>query len=435
MIKKISSLIIFGFLFLLDCTQEESDIPLAVTAISPSNGKKNVTVEIIGTGFSSEASLNAVTFNGKTAVITSATSTKLVVQVPSKAGTGEVVVSTQNETVTGPVFEYQTTVTVTTYAGSDLGYEDGTGGSAKFKSPQGLSIDNAGNLYVADREDNRIRKISPNAEVSTVAGSGIAGHLDGNASQAQFYVPSDVAVDNNGNIYVADKIYNFIRKITPGGIVSTFAGSGLNGYKDGQGTMADLNNPTSIIIDLAGNLFVMDEQNNAIRKVTTGGLVTTFSGHNYVGDPRFMDGSAEEARFNIPTGIAIDKSGNIFVADRENNRIRRVATDGSVSTIAGDGNFGNLDGASASAKFASPFGVAADGNGNIYVADERNHSIRIISPIGIVTTLAGVGVAGDVDGDGSIAKFNYPRDIVIDKSGNLFVTDSFNHKIKKIILE
>jgi sugar lactone lactonase YvrE len=351
------------------------------------------------------------------------------------AGTGEVIVSTESESVTGSVFEYEATVIVSTFAGGESGYADGVGTNAKFKVPQGLTLDDDGNLYVADRADHRIRKITASAEVTTVAGSGVAGHWDGYKTAAEFAVPTDVAIDNNGNVFVTDKVYNFIRKITPTGMVSTFAGSGFNSWVEGQGTDAGLNNPSSITIDPAGNLYVMEEQNSAIRRITPNGQVTTFSGrpHNYT--PSFMDGTASVARFNLASGIAIDKDGILFVADRENHRIRKVTPDGSVTTVAGTGEFGNVDGPATSAAFALPSGVAVDGSGNIYVADEANNSIRLISPDGYVSTLAGTAANGDVDGDGDVAQFSSPRDLVVDKSGNIFVADGLNNKIRKIVID
>lgn len=429
------------FLFLsfviafLRCTDEPSKAPLTISSISPSEGTKNTTVEITGTGFSSQASQNAVTFNGKAAVVTSSTETKLIVQVPSKAGTGIVSVSVDSQDVTGPSFEYHPFITVITFAGGASGYADGVGTNAKFTGPAGLTIDDTGNLYVADRSNHRIRKITPNAEVSTIAGTGVCGYQNGDKTQAQFCVPTCAVLDKSGNIFVTDKSFNWIRKITPSGNVSVFAGSGFNGWKDGQGTKADFNNPDGITIDAAGNLYVMDSQNSAVRKVAPDGIVTTFSGrpHNY--NPAFMDGDASTARFNLASGIEIDKDGNLFVADRENNRIRKITVAGNVSTIVGTGKFGNVDGPVDAAEFALPAGIGLDGNGNIYVADERNHSIRMISADGHVSTLAGTGAPGDVDGEKSVAQFYYPLDVVVDKSGNLFVSDYFNHKIKKIVIE
>ncbi len=429
------SLLLGVLLVTLRCTDEPAKPPLAIVSISPSAGTKNTIVDITGTGFSSQASQNTVTFNGKTALVTSSTDTKLSVQVPSKAGTGVIIVSVGSQEVTGPLFEYHPFVTVSTFAGGASGYADGVGTNAKFMGPQGLTIDDAGNLYVADRSDHRIRKITSNAEVSTIAGTGVCGSENGDKSQAQFCVPTGSVMDKSGNVYVADKLFNWIRKITPSGIVSVFAGSGFNGWKDGQGTNADFNNPAGITIDPSGNLYVMDSQNSAVRKITPDGIVTTVCGqpHNY--NPSFMDGVASVARFNLATGIEIDKDGNLFVADRENNRIRKITPDGTVTTFSGTGIFGNVDGPSSTAEFALPAGIGLDSNGTIYVADERNHSIRAISLDGTVSTLAGTGEPGDVDGDKSVAQFYYPLDVVVDKSGNIFVSDYFNHKIKKIVIE
>lgn len=415
-------------------TDGEVPAPLAVVSISPSTGKKNTAVEILGTGFDTNGSNNSVTFNGKSATVISATNTKLTVQVPPGAGTGAVIVSTRGQTFTGPDFSYLLTFTVSDFAGSSYGYADGTGASAKFKGPMGMAVDAQDNLYVADRDGNRIRKVTLTGTVSTIAGTGVAGLFNGNAMNAQFSSPSDVALDESGNIYVADYTYNSIRKISTSGLVTTLAGSAFNGWKDGNGTAADFNNPVSIEFSSSKGLYVLDQQNNAIRRVTLDGNVTTFSGRPHDYTPAFMDGNATTARFNQPSSIALDGAGNIYVADRINMRIRKVDTDGNVVTLSGDGNFGFVNGAITSAQFYFPAGVAVNVNGTIYIADERNHAIRMIEN-GVVTTIAGTGVAGDVSGPGESAQFNHPACVLVNKAGHLIISDRLNNKIKKIEID
>ena len=293
-----------------DNSEDSSEPIIKIASISPTSGKANTTVEITGTGFEPSTSGNTVTFNGKSAVIASATNTSLIVQVPSKAGTGQVTVSARKQTVAGPEFKYIPAATVSTLAGSTSGYLDDTGTAAKFKWIGNLYMDGSGNIYVPDRSDQRIRKVTPTGEVTTVAGSGVGGHWDGPATEAEFSSPSGIVIDKAGNLFVTDLTYNFIRKITPNGMVSTFAGSGFNSWVDGVGAQAGFNNPIDIEIDANDNLYIVDQQNNAIRKVTPEAVVTTFSGQPHkTGDPEFMDGGSTVARFSLPSSIERDPSG------------------------------------------------------------------------------------------------------------------------------
>jgi len=269
---------------------------------------------------------------------------------------------------------------VSTLAGSgSSGFADGTGTSAKFIRPSGVAVDSAGNVYVADTENHRIRKISPSGEVSTLAGSGgfgsSGGSADGTGTAAQFDRPHGVAVDSAGNVYVADRYNHRIRKITPSGVVSTLAGSGVGGFADGTGTAAKFNYPTGVAVDSAGNLYVADQYFQRIRKITASGVVSTLAG-SWSG---YADGTGTAAQFNYPAGVAVDSAGNVYVADTENHRIRKITPSGVVSTLAGSGSSGFADGTGTTAKFIRPFGVAVDSAGNVYVADTWNHRIRKIT--------------------------------------------------------
>jgi len=262
--------------------------------------------------------------------------------------------------------------------------------------------------------------------VSTLAGDGTPSLADGPAANAQFHFPFDVAADFNGNIYVADVQNHCIRKIA-GGLVSVFAGGDL-GIADGEGSAAKFRYPMSITVDAAGNLYTSDVTDPRIRKIDPGAKVTTYAGSEEEG---FADGAADIARFGDESALASDAEGNIYVADPQNNRIRKISTSRTVITIAGNETSGFEDGQAGKARFNFPDGIAVDGQGNIFVADGLNSCIRKIDPQGRVSTLAGTNKQGVEDGTGSSARFEYPTDMVIDREGNLFVLDL--DRIRKIM--
>ena len=316
---------------------------------------------------------------------------------------------------------------VSTLAGGTQGFRDGSGTSAQFNKPTGVAVDASGNVYVADSSNHRIRKISPEGLVSTFAG-GTQGFRDGSGTSAQFDKPTGVAVDASGNMYVADLVNDRIRKITPEGLVSTLAGS-TEGFRDGVGTSAQFNGPTGVGVDASDNVYVADYGNNRIRKITDEGLVSTFAGST----EGFRNGVGTSAQFNGPTGVGVDASGNVYVADSDNNLIRKITPEGLVNTLAGS-IWGFRDGSGTSAEFNYPTGVAVDAAGNLYVADESNHRIRKITPEGLVSTLAG-STKGSRDGSGTSAQFNFPYGVGVDASGNLYVADYGNDRIRKITPE
>lgn len=330
--------------------------------------------------------------------------------------------------------------TFTAIAGGSPGLLDGLNSNAQFLSPAGVAVDGAGNVYIADQDNNAIRKITPlgaNWVVTTIAG-GTQGSLDGTNAGAQFFGPSGIALDSSGTLYVTDQYNSTLRQITPVGanwVVSTIAGSaGLSGHADGTNSSARFSSPAGLSVDGSGNIFLADELNNAIRKITPSGanwLVTTIAG----GSGGDSDGTNSSAQFSGPSGVAVDFSGRLFVSDQFNNTIRLITPAGTnwvVSTIAGAPDSGRSDGNGANARFNAPAGVAVDTDGNIYVADLFNDAIRKIRLVGTnwtVTTLAG-GSAGAADGTGTNAQFNLPSGVAADAFGDVFVADSQNNTVR-----
>jgi sugar lactone lactonase YvrE len=307
-------------------------------------------------------------------------------------------------------------LSVFTLAGSgNADFADGQGANASFNDPKGIAVDGNGNVYVGDYVNQRIRKVTPSGLVSTLAGSGSRAFSDGQGESAGFNFPTGVAVDGAGNVYVADEWNHSIRKITPSGLVSTIAGTGAQGYTDGQGTSAQFRYPTGVAVDGAGYVYVSDSSNGVIRKITPSGLVSTLAGG-----------------FNYPRGIAVDGAGYVYVADEANSRICKITPSGQVSVLAGSGNIAYSDGQGTSASFYYPSGVAVDRAGNVFVVDGGNQRIRKITASGLVSTLAGNGDQAFADGPGPSASFHSPYGVAVDGAGSLYVTDTANNRIRKI---
>lgn len=328
---------------------------------------------------------------------------------------------------------------VTTLAGqtNTVGGADGTGSAARFNFPNSLALDQAGNIIVADENNCTIRRVTPAGVVTTIAGSaGAQGRVNGTGSAARFNQPTGVAVDGSGNIYVVDYVNQLIRKIAPDGNVTTVAGTGgSTGSYDGTGYSMSpvfLRGPTSAAVDGAGNVYIADTLNHSIRKITPAGVTTLLAGDG--SSAGNSNGTGTAARFNAPVGVAVDAAGNVYVADAANHLIRKITPAGEVTTAGGQaGQPGYVDGAKDTAKFDFPSGVVVDGGNNVYVVDYANHVIRRIAPDGTVSTLAGAaGQAGAADGVGGSARFRYPRDIALDGSGNLYVADTGNSSIRRI---
>ena len=319
-------------------------------------------------------------------------------------------------------------------AGSS-GSTDGTGSAARFNQPHGVSVDTAGNVFVADRNNHTIRKVTSAGVVTTLAGSaGISGATDATGSAARFSYPYGVSVDTAGNVFVAEYNAHTIRKVTSAGVVTTLAGSaGLSGSTDATGSAARFRNPIGVSVDTAGNVFVADYGNHTIRKVTSAGVVTTLAGSaGLIGS---TDATGSAARFYSPIGVSVDTAGNVFVADTINQTIRKVTSAGVVTTLAGTaGSPGSTDATGSAARFYYPYGVSVDTAGNVFVADTNNHTIRKVTSAGVVTTEAGLAnTSGSNNGLGSAARFYSPIGVSVDTAGNVFVADYGNHTIRNTV--
>jgi uncharacterized protein (TIGR03437 family) len=396
-----------------------------------------------------------------------------------------------------------TSGTLTVVAGNSRAGFAGDGGpavTAELNSPQGIAIDPAGNVYIADTNNNRVRIVTTNGIINTFAGNGLVGSPlafgdGGLASQANLHLPGGVALDSKGNVYIADTGDNLIRMVNTSGIISTIAGDSLPGYSgDGAAaTNAEVHAPEDVQVDGSGNVYIADTANAYIREITakdghinfiagngtvgyggdgglatSAGLIEPFSisvdskGNVFIAEPesgRIREltisnnnmitavgtgvlgftgdgGSALKAEIHLAQGVAVDTSGNIYIADTFNNRIRMVSSSGTISTIAGSGavSYSGDGGAATSAQLFVPQATAVDSNGNLYIADTANNVIRQVNSKGVITTIAGTGAAGST-GDGgaaTAATFNSPQGIAVDSSGNIYVSDTANARVRKI---
>src|SRR5438874_431557 len=312
-----------------------------------------------------------------------------------------------------------------TFAGNAYG-GNGTGSQAIFDYPYATAVDGAGNVYVADTYNYTVRKITPAGVVTTLAGlAGEDGSADGTGSYARFSYLFGIAVDGAGNVYVTD-FSNTIRKITPAGVVTTLAGTpGVHGSADGTGSAAQFWQPWGIAVDSAGIAYVADQANSTIRKITPAGVVTTIAGA--AGMFGSADGSGSAARFNAPDGIAVDSSGNLYVADTLNSTIRKITSTGVVTTLAGtSGGIGSADGTGSAARFYYPYALAVDGAAK-FGAESCSNTVGKVASTGEVTTFAGTaGALGNVNGTGSAARFNSPYGVAATSTGIIYGADSGN---------
>jgi trimeric autotransporter adhesin len=331
---------------------------------------------------------------------------------------------------------------INTIAGNGMAGFSGDGGLAltsKLNYPAGITLDGAGNIYIADAYNHCIRKMTSAGAISTVAGTETAGFSGdgGKATSAQLYLPTGIIVDSTGDLLIADYVNRRVRKVKTDGVISTVAGIGTQGFggDGGQANLAQLYLPTSVALDTTGNLFIADSSNSRIRKVTPGGMISTVAGdgnQGFGGD----GGQASSAKLHSPVGVAVDKTGNLFIADFVNQRVRKVATDGVISTVAGNGTqgFSGDGGPATSAQLNHPWGVTVDSAGSLFIADLINHRVRKVNSDGTIRTIAGIGMPG-FSGDGgkaTSAQLEYPVAVAVDGAGNLFIADSGNHRVRKV---
>ncbi|HEV2202321.1 MAG TPA: BACON domain-containing carbohydrate-binding protein [Bryobacteraceae bacterium] len=333
---------------------------------------------------------------------------------------------------------------LTVVAGNGTRGYSGDGGpaiGAQLSGPLGVAVDSGGNLYIADSGNNVVRKLS-NGNITTIAGSGVQGYGGDNglATAALLNSPSAVAVDGSGTVYIADWQNNRIRKVSSGQIV-LFAGNGLAGFKGDNGSAqnAELNAPFSVAVDRAGNVYIADTSNQRIRKVVSGGI-STVAGDGLIGSSG-DNGDAAVATMNFPAGIALDAAGNIYIADRGNARVRLVTVSTHImTTVAGTGvaGFGGDGSQASAAQLANPFGVAVDSTGNVYIADRglylTNGRLRKVAPGGVITTVAGTGGTGP-GGDGgpaASAQLNAPKGLALDATGNVYIADTNDNRVREV---
>lgn len=325
---------------------------------------------------------------------------------------------------------------IRTLAGNNApGATNGYGSNARFDHPLGAAADAAGNVYVADTENGTIRKITPQGYASLLAG--LAGHFgsgNGLGTNARFYAPQGIAADAAGNVIVADTANATIRKVTPAGGVTTLAGAAgsFNRY-DGSSSNARFYQPEGLALDAAANTYVADSWNHTIRRITPAGMVTTLAG--LAGTSGSADGTGSKARFHRPSGIAVDAATNLFVTDSLNHTVRKITPGGLVSTIAGlPGVWGNADGTNSAARFFQPQGIVAVSTNTVFVVDSGNQVIRMLSASGtnwVVSTVAGsLGANGSTNGLGGAAQFSFPAGLALDSAGYLYIADAGNHLIR-----
>lgn len=405
----------------------------AITGTSSVAAGASTTLTSTGTTWSS-SNTSIATVNASTGVVTgiAAGTATITCSATNTCGTTYV---TYAVTVAAPA---ASTYGISTYAGTGtLGFsgDGGAASSAQFSYPYAVAASSTGNVYVVDQLNNRIRKITSAGIISTIAGTGTYGNTgDGGAATAATLAnPQGVAVDAAGNVYVADYGNNRIRKISTTGIISNFAGSGT-GIDGGAATTADVYHPAAVAVDASGNVYIAETGNNRVRKVNTSGIISTIAGtgvSGYSGDA----GAATAAKLSSPYGVTVDASGNVYIADLGNNRIRKVSG-GVISTVAGTGvaGFSGDGGAATSANINTPYGMTMDASGNMYICDYNNFRIRRVSATCTISTIAGTGnpAYGGDGGMATLADLNRPTGIAVDASGNIYVADNNNQRVRKL---
>lgn len=333
--------------------------------------------------------------------------------------------------------------TITTIAGSGKPGFSGDGGpavAAQLRSVDEVAVDSRGNVYIADFESHRVRKVSPSGTMTTFAGRDGGGAFPANgspATSARLDAPHGVAADAQGNVYVSDTNNGRVYRVSPGGTITTFAGTGQSSFSGdgGPATSARLYAPAGLAVDRQGNVYIADSYNQRVRKVSASGTITTFAGTGKQGSSG-DGGLATSAQLQYPTAVAVDGQGNVYIAGTPDSRVRKVTPGGTITTFAGTGagGFSGDGGRAASAQLKLPAAVAADGEGNVYIADTANYRVRKVSPGGAITTIAGTG-AGGFSGDGgpaTSARLFSPHGVAVDGKGNVYIADTANYRVRKV---
>jgi len=413
---------------------------VAYTVVSDTGSERVGTITIAGQTFTVTQGIYPLisTLTGGAMPPTSASGTSVSIPVSY----GVAVDSSGNIYFPSPnldaVFKADPMGIVTRIAGTGISGYSGDNGpalSAQLNSPQGVALDTSGNLYIADSSNYRVRKVATSGVITTVAGTGTYGYTGdgGTATSARIGSPYGVALDASGNLFISDVNNNVIRRVAASGTITTVAGTGTYGYTGdgGAATSAEMRNPYGLAVDASGNLYIADRNNYSIRMVSTSGIITTVAGNGnccYGGD----GGPATSALLYSPTGVAVDAASDLYIADYYGNRIRKVAGSGTITTVAGNGSFGFAGdgGAATSAGLAYPAGVAVDASGSLYVADFGNARIRKVTATGIIDTLVG-GALGD-GGLGVFGVLNQPSGVASDNAENTYVADTYNHRVRMV---
>lgn len=403
----------------------------AITGTSSLNVGTSTSLTCTGVAWSS-SNTSVASVNSVTGVVTGIAAGTATISCSSSNACGTVYATLAITVNTpAPLAVYN----ISTYAGTGtLGFsgDGGAASSAQFSYPYAVAVTSAGTVYVADQVNNRIRKITSTGIISTIAGNGTYGN-GGAATAATLANPQGVAVDAAGNVYVADYGNNRIRKISTTGIITNFAGSGT-GIDGSAATAADIYHPAAVAVDASGNVYIAETGNHRVRKVNTSGIISSVAGtgvSGYSGDA----GAATAAKLSSPYGVTVDASGNIYIADLGNNRIRKVSG-GIITTVAGTGvaGFSGDGGAATSANINTPYGMTLDASGNMYICDYNNFRIRRVSATGTISTIAGTGnpLYGGDGGMATAADLNRPTGIAVDASGNIYIADNNNQRVRKL---
>lgn len=422
----------------LACENSDTALPMSdpeLVNFSPLSGGKGTTLTIQGQGFGTDPSAVSVKINGLPATILAASGTQITASVPTKCGLGALELNVRGKKLTSTEkFRYLYAGTTSYFTGGQEGYADGPAAAVKFAGPYNIVYDGKGGFYVVDLGNCMIRKIESDGTVSTVVGAPHTGFKDGKGDQARMNFPIGMDLAPNGVIYVADTYNSAIRKISADGNLTTLAGSPDRvGTLDGNLGSAQFKTPYGVKIDKDGVIWVCDSENGLIRKISADGQVSTFAGST----PGFANGNLRDAKFYYPVHLAFDEDDNVFVADKHNHCIRKISKDGQVTTFAGKPEQkGWADGKSTDAMFDQPSNIQIDKLGNLYVTDLYNHCIRLVYPDGAVATLAGQPTQhGYLEGKGDQARFYHPQGSTLDVNGDLYITDSFNSRIRKLTME